>query len=367
MQPPDKTEQTIPTPMAQQEAFRLNAKQLFLTYSHCLIPKERVLELLEEKLGDIVEYVVASEKHKSGQPHIHCYIKLPRKINVRNASFFDLLDPMTGLTVIAKHPESAYQGCRSPKAVWDYCIKDGKYVTNMQAPPHKNNVYAEALDRAKSGDVIGAMAHLRKGDPRSFSHNKKKLLETMREERTKFPFVKHQLSEYPAWNPDWWDKNNRTLFLIGEAGAGKTELSKALLPKGCYTMGTEGLKLLDEYSHEGVIFDDVSIADKELQEQIHILDLFNESMIRILYCSVILPRGFPRIFTSHLPDIMQMANFMDPAVRRRCNMVRVISPTEMELVDLDQLIAEQGPIDLFAQMAQRRRGGIGRGKARFFM
>jgi len=44
--------------------FRLCSKQLYLTYPKCAILAEDCLQLLKEKLGEILEYIIAQEKHK---------------------------------------------------------------------------------------------------------------------------------------------------------------------------------------------------------------------------------------------------------------------------------------------------------------
>lgn len=42
--------------------------------------------------NEIKEYIVAQEEHKDGHLHIHCYLELDKKINVKNANKFDIKD-----------------------------------------------------------------------------------------------------------------------------------------------------------------------------------------------------------------------------------------------------------------------------------
>lgn len=37
-----------------------------------------------------MDYIVAREKHKDGNHHIHCFFTLNKKINIRDARYFDL-------------------------------------------------------------------------------------------------------------------------------------------------------------------------------------------------------------------------------------------------------------------------------------
>lgn len=63
----DPTEVASPPKKAKQsgDGFRLNSKQLFLTYPQCPMGKEEALLQVEAKLGiDPVEYLVAEEKHQ---------------------------------------------------------------------------------------------------------------------------------------------------------------------------------------------------------------------------------------------------------------------------------------------------------------
>jgi len=46
------------------KAFRINAKQLSLTYSRCPISKQEVYSQLHKKLGPPTEYLVVQEDHK---------------------------------------------------------------------------------------------------------------------------------------------------------------------------------------------------------------------------------------------------------------------------------------------------------------
>lgn len=58
------------------KSFRLNAKQLFLTYPQCPIPKEDALNLVSEVAGDPEEYIVAQENHQVKGPISRLYALL---------------------------------------------------------------------------------------------------------------------------------------------------------------------------------------------------------------------------------------------------------------------------------------------------
>jgi len=73
-------------------AFRLNAKNIFLTYSQCEVAKEDLLEFLKDLIGDRIKWcVVAHELHQDGGHHLHVQLELERPLNIRNQDHFDCM------------------------------------------------------------------------------------------------------------------------------------------------------------------------------------------------------------------------------------------------------------------------------------
>ena len=72
--------------------FRVQAKNLFLTYPQCPIPKQEALQQLLAKLQlwQPELALVASEFHADGHQHLHAAIQLNRKCNITNAHLLDL-------------------------------------------------------------------------------------------------------------------------------------------------------------------------------------------------------------------------------------------------------------------------------------
>src|SRR5690349_7922334 len=95
--------------------FRINSRQLFLTWPQCNISKENALKLLQEKLA-IDQYVIAEELHEDKTPHLHAYIKCIKPVDIKNPHKLDLGDF-----------HGNYQSCRSSAAVKAYCVEDGDY------------------------------------------------------------------------------------------------------------------------------------------------------------------------------------------------------------------------------------------------
>ena len=101
--------------------FRINARNLFLTYPKCDLEPEEALSLLRPEL-DFEDYVIAQEMHADGTPHLHVWLQArgKKKFNIREPTKLDLL-----------HPHGNYQAARSVSAIVKYVTKDGKWISNL--------------------------------------------------------------------------------------------------------------------------------------------------------------------------------------------------------------------------------------------
>ena len=126
----NKNKKNIKIKKVPAKQFRLQGKHLFLTYSQYKQKRERVLELLKEKLRPRVidEFVIATEEHGAGGEHVHVYVQLDKNCDIENKSRLDLEDKD------GKRCHGNYQSCRSYRNVVGYIIKDGlaKVFTNKK-------------------------------------------------------------------------------------------------------------------------------------------------------------------------------------------------------------------------------------------
>lgn len=96
------------------------AKGFFLTYPKCDISKEAALPLLRAVDNhEIVEYVIAEEKHQDGTPHLHAFIKYDKKVEYKSTKW-DL-----------QEYHGNYQAAKSWNAVKTYCKKEGSFIANI--------------------------------------------------------------------------------------------------------------------------------------------------------------------------------------------------------------------------------------------
>lgn len=105
-------------------SFRLQAKNVFLTYPHCPLSKEDLLALLLAKGGlPTVQYhTIAIEAHQDGTPHLHAILSFSSKLTTRDARFFDVVSDD-----VTYHPN--VQTVRSVRNSIEYVKKDGNYIS----------------------------------------------------------------------------------------------------------------------------------------------------------------------------------------------------------------------------------------------
>jgi hypothetical protein len=81
---------------------------LFLTYSKLSMEREEVLEEVRKKLEprQVERYAIATEKHKSGEEHVHAYVRLEKECDIRAKGRLDILKE-------GREVHGNYQSCRS--------------------------------------------------------------------------------------------------------------------------------------------------------------------------------------------------------------------------------------------------------------
>lgn len=183
--------------------FRLQAKQVFLTYARCDVTKEDLLNHLITLCGPPEAYRIGRELHEDGHPHLHVYWRSPDKFNTRDERYFDFRGHHPNITVV-----------RNAAATWDYVGKDGDYVEFGDPAQAKSNKWLDVIE-ASTADEFDQAAIA--ASPRDYVINNDKL-EAFK--RRKFnpvfqPFVP-TFTEFPnaADYPDlqsWLDQMNQVM------------------------------------------------------------------------------------------------------------------------------------------------------------
>lgn len=112
--------------MAAAKQFRLQTKNIFLTFPQCDYQLHDFNDKVKDFFGDNLEkYVVCQESHLDGQPHLHAAIALKQKIRTSDVRHFDsLVDP-------PKHPniDSKFKG--GALKAFQYVMKAGNYLSDL--------------------------------------------------------------------------------------------------------------------------------------------------------------------------------------------------------------------------------------------
>lgn len=284
--------------------FRLNAKQLFLTYPQCPLDLETVLQQLLGLLP-VSKYTVAQEEHQNGELHIHAYLLLEKKVHIRQPHKLDLKGE-------DKTYHGKYEGCRSARAVDTYVKKGNKFLTNIETSTAMSN-WGKALALARENKAKEASELLSLEHPRDMILHQTAIRNALRNARTPTLAAFLPIETYstlPEWN------KTKTLIISGPSGLGKTNLAKLLLPKACFCSHMDGLKAFDEMKHQGIIFDDMSFLHLPNESQIHLVDNYDERQIHCRHTVAVIPPGTPKVITHNLPPL-SIINAIDPPIARR--------------------------------------------------
>ena len=150
--------------------FRVQSKNIFLTYSQCSIPKERLLEKIRALFTAWPpNYVrVAHELHEDGLPYLHDLVQFPYRFQTQNERFFDVTHDQT-----SRHFHPNVQGAYNQQNVLEYISKLEDYTelgefrerSRCADQSNKENIYRDAL---AAGTKDEALAVVRNGDPKCF-------------------------------------------------------------------------------------------------------------------------------------------------------------------------------------------------------
>lgn len=122
--------------------FRLNARNIFLTYPQCPLSKETLLEELKKiKAPDY--YVIAEELHEDGSPHLHALLRYNKPIDIKRQDYFDIQ---------GHHPNM--QTARQPEKVREYVKKDGTYLEHWAEKKDMAEILNEAETPSQFLDLV---------------------------------------------------------------------------------------------------------------------------------------------------------------------------------------------------------------------
>jgi len=307
-------------------SFRINSASFFLTYPQCPLPtQEAISQLIYDNHPHVKEYIAAEETHQDGSPHLHVYLLMKKKKNIKNPRHFDLTGPFT------ETYHGNYQNARSRTKVLRYIMKTGVYDTNiptwdLPTISTASKSWKEMIHLVQAGKTQEYMSRMVTDHPREFVMQQTNVLSfcSMYRPRKNNSFLTWKdvkVNSIPRW------KNEKTLILWGESGVGKTSLAKLLLPKALLVSHIDGLKQYRSAetggSMDGIIFDDMSFLHLPREAQIHLVDNYEERQIHCRHTCAEIPAGTWKILTTNLRPY-QVLKTTEAAIQRRIMVVEVI-------------------------------------------
>ncbi|AAZ77640.1 replication-associated protein [Tomato leaf curl Uganda virus - [Iganga]] len=230
--------------------FKIQAKNIFLTYPKCSLPKEYLLSFIQNlTLASNPKYIkICKELHQNGEPHLHALIQFEGKITVTNNRLFDCSHPSCSTSF---HPN--IQGAKSSSDVNSYLDKDGDTIewgefqidgrSARGGQQSANDAYAKALN---SGSKSEALRVLRELAPKDFVlqfHNLNSNLDRIFQEPPApyvSPFLSSSFNQVPEELECWVSENVMTsaarpwrpisIVIEGDSRTGKTMWARSLGP-----------------------------------------------------------------------------------------------------------------------------------------
>lgn len=227
--------------------FRLASKNLFLTYAQCNLSLKKVFSQLQNiifKKNNIEEYILCVEKHQESGYHIHIYLSLNKRIDIKNPNKLSLFCNLTN-----KIYKGNYQGVKDKSNILNYITKDLNFneINNTEKclispnliPFFNKDVVFEKLPQtlirlAEEGRIEEAMLCLKQERPMFYITNHLKIEKSLRDLRMRalgfeaeYKFDSFIISDdlKAAFNQSLINK--KSLFIKGGSGIGKTELIKS--------------------------------------------------------------------------------------------------------------------------------------------
>ena len=237
--------------------FRLSAKRVFLTYTHCNESPETIRQHLESLGTEILQFVVSSERHEDGDKHLHACCEFKHKLNVRNARHFDFGDVHPHIGTIRNWDKAA-----------EYCRKDGDYIEHITKKRKRDDEsYVRALE---SGSYDDFMANVRNGAPRDFvlywsaiDSFARRTYAIDRGYTSNYTFADfRETPEMQEWRMRYVyrprpEGRPKTLCLIGPSRSGKTEWARSLGSHIYLNSYYDIREMLAGKDSDYIIFDDI--------------------------------------------------------------------------------------------------------------
>ena len=355
-----------------QKAFRIAAKNIYLTYSQVhkdMTSQHLILALKAKENFPTFDYLVSRETHQDGGVHLHVLIASDKKFDIKSQNFLDIQfndDNFHG----------NYQPVKNIHKVVEYICKENEYITSF-----KNIIDGKLLTLKQTimhlADTEGishtlldlCQNHTDKAfnslgliNAEKFLEKKSLLQDELHAEKIVTPFHFNDFiltTELKAWI----QKPDKTLVLTGPSGIGKTQFIIALCKhkhlKPLFVSHKQGLARLKP-SHDTIVFDDFDFSSFTEPELLSFVSTDVVKNHRVLYKEVRKKSNLHQIITLNSTDLRKILNSLtQKRFLRRIQFVQLeqpfIKPNALINVELNtdqQVIINNNNHKQYAQVQQ---------------
>ena len=126
-------------------SFRLNARDILLTYPQCDASKEDLERHLRRVFKDFAQAAICIEQHQDGHPHLHALVHLSKRCNLHSARTLDFHDGRGRIF------HGNYQPARSATASLNYVEKGGDVLYCGGTMEDVRRVFSDRLAPKEAG------------------------------------------------------------------------------------------------------------------------------------------------------------------------------------------------------------------------
>ena len=254
-----------------------------------------MIENLKTWEDDVTRMVIAKEVGPKGTPH------LQMKVTFKVAKRFTQLKKLVGTA----HIEESMVDLD-----FLYCKKlDSDIVMNINNKKRgKRSDLDDAVEDLKNGSTITELCNKHTAVMVKYGAGMERVAKRLRTQE----FVRY-------YGPDRWPQItdwSKTHVVSGEAGIGKTQWALSHFANPLMVSHLDDLQQFDQDVHDGIIFDDLSVAHLPRNSQVHIADMEAPRSIHCRYMCALIPANTKKIFTCN-PGFFPFADPDDAAIKRR--------------------------------------------------
>lgn len=252
----------------------------FLTYPKSDFTHQDLHEFIQT-LSPIKWARVCTEKHSSGEPHVHAVIEFSKRFRSRDQRVFDFR---------GRHPN--VQPVRSVYKSLEYISKDGLF-TDFGSIPTKSEKrdWSSIIDASKGPEMDWLQVVHEEKIQQHVAKRIRELAVSCHVDLDEYD--QRPISECLQQIP----KEYQSLCIVGKPGIGKTGWAMQNSPRP--SLCVKHLDMLSKFRpgyHNSIVFDDCDFKHLPRSTQLQIADYENQCQIHIRYSVAIIPKNVPRLF-----------------------------------------------------------------------